>query len=159
MLLNCCTQYASKFGKLSSGHRTGKGQFSFQSQRRAMPKNVQTIIQLHSFHMLARWCSKSFNLGFNGSWTKNFQMYSSVQFSRSIVSDSVTPWIAALQASLSITNFRSPPKPMSIESVMPSNHLILCCPLSSRLQSFTASGSFPKESVLCIRWPRYWSFS
>ena len=46
------TQYASKFGKLSSGHRTGKGQFSFQSQRKAMPKNVQTTAQLHSFHML-----------------------------------------------------------------------------------------------------------
>ena len=47
-------QYASKFGKLSSGHRTGKGQFSFQSQRKAMPKNVQTTKQFHSFHMLAR---------------------------------------------------------------------------------------------------------
>ena len=44
----------SKFGKLSSGHRTGKGQFSFQSQRRAMPKNVQTTMQLYSFHMLAK---------------------------------------------------------------------------------------------------------
>ena len=52
MLLKCCTQYASKFGKLSSGHRTGKGQFSFQTQRRARPKNVHTTIQLHSFHML-----------------------------------------------------------------------------------------------------------
>ena len=48
-----CTQYASTFGKLSSGHRTGKGQFSFQSPRKAMPKNVQTTTQLHSFHMLA----------------------------------------------------------------------------------------------------------
>ena len=48
MLLKCCTQYASKFGKLSSGHRTGKGQFSFQSQRKAMPKNAQTTTQLHS---------------------------------------------------------------------------------------------------------------
>ena len=47
----CCTQYASKFGKLSSHHRTGKGQFSFQSQRKAMPKNVQTTTQ---FHMLAK---------------------------------------------------------------------------------------------------------
>ena len=47
-------KYARKYGKLSSGHRTGKGQFSFQSQRRAMPKNVQTTIQLHSFHMLAK---------------------------------------------------------------------------------------------------------
>ena len=51
MLWKCCTQYVSKFGKLSSGHRTGKGQFSFQSQRRAMPKNVQTTIQWHSFHI------------------------------------------------------------------------------------------------------------
>ena len=53
MLWKCCTQYASKFGKLSSGHRTGKGQFSFQSQRKAVPKNVQTTTQLHSSHMLA----------------------------------------------------------------------------------------------------------
>ena len=50
----CCTQYASKFGKLSSGHRTGKGQFSFQSQRKAMPKNDQTTAQLHSSHTLAK---------------------------------------------------------------------------------------------------------
>ena len=50
MLRKCCTQYASKFGKLSSGHRTGKDQFSFQSQRKAMPKNVQTTAQLHSSH-------------------------------------------------------------------------------------------------------------
>ena len=52
MLWNCCTQYASKSGKLSSGHRTGKGQFSFQSQREATPKNVQTMAQLHSSYML-----------------------------------------------------------------------------------------------------------
>ena len=64
MLLKCCTQYDSKFGKFNSGHRTGKGQFSFQSQRRAMPKNVQITIQLHSFHMKVRLCSKSFKLGF-----------------------------------------------------------------------------------------------
>ena len=52
ILWKCCTQYASKFRKLSSGHRTEKGQFSFQSQRKAMPKNAQTTIQLHSSHML-----------------------------------------------------------------------------------------------------------
>ena len=46
----CCTQYASKFGKLSTGHRTGKGQFSSQSQRKAMPKNVKTTSQLHTSH-------------------------------------------------------------------------------------------------------------
>ena len=50
----CCSQYASKFGKLSSGHRTGKGQFSFQSQRKAMPKNAQTTAILHSSHMLVK---------------------------------------------------------------------------------------------------------
>ena len=52
--VKCCTQYASKVGKLTSGHRTGKGQFSFHSQRKAMPKNVQTTAQLQSSHMLAK---------------------------------------------------------------------------------------------------------
>ena len=54
MLFKCCTQYASKYEKLSSGHMTRNGPFSSQLQRRTMPKNVQTIVQLHSFHMLAR---------------------------------------------------------------------------------------------------------
>ena len=72
MLLKCFTQYASKFAKLSNGHRTIKAEFSFQSQRRAMTKNVQTTIQLH---MLARKCSKFFKLGFSSMWTENFQMY------------------------------------------------------------------------------------
>ena len=70
-----CTQYASKLGKFSSDHRTGKGQFSFQSQR-ALPKNVQATGQLCSFHMLKRLCSKSFKLELNSAWIKNFQMYS-----------------------------------------------------------------------------------
>ena len=55
MIWKCCTQYPSKFGKLSSGHRTGKGQFSFQSQRKAMPKNVKTTAQLHSSHILGKY--------------------------------------------------------------------------------------------------------
>ena len=59
------TQYASNFGKPSNSHRTRKGQFSFQSQRKAMPKNIQTTAQLCSFHLLARLRSKSFQLGFN----------------------------------------------------------------------------------------------
>ena len=50
----CCIQYASEFGKLSSGHRTAKGQFSFQSQRKVMPKNAQTSSQLNSSHMLVK---------------------------------------------------------------------------------------------------------
>ena len=53
-VIKCCTQYSSKFGKLSSGHRTGKGQFSFQSQRKAMPKNAETTAQLQSSHTLAK---------------------------------------------------------------------------------------------------------
>ena len=69
-----------------------------------------------------------------------------------------TPWTAACQASLSITNSRSPPKPMSVESVMPFNHLILCHPLP--LPSiFPSISVFSNESVLCIQWPKYWSFS
>ena len=75
MLWNCCTQYASKFGKLSGDHRTRKGQFSFQSQRKAMPKNVQTITQLHSSHMLAKSCSKFSEPGFSSTWTMNFQTF------------------------------------------------------------------------------------
>ena len=75
MLWKCYTQYASKFGKLSSGHRTGKGWYSFQSQRKAMPKNAQTTAQLHSLHMLVKWCSKFSKPGFSNKWTVNFQMF------------------------------------------------------------------------------------
>ena len=70
-----------------------------------------------------------------------------------------TPWTAARQASLSITNSQSPPKPMSIESVMPSNHLIICRPLLFLSSTFLSIRVFSDESVLCIRWPKYWSFS
>ena len=69
-----------------------------------------------------------------------------------------TPWTAGHQASMSIINCQSLLKFMSTELVMPSNHLILCCPLLLLLQSFPASGSF-QISQLCIRWPKYWSFS
>ena len=69
------------------------------------------------------------------------------------------PWTAARQASLSITNSRSLPKPMSIESVMPSNHLILCRPLLLLPSIFPSIRVFSNESVLRIRWPKYWSFS
>ena len=60
-------QYASKFGKLSSGHRTGKGQFAFQSQRKAMPKNAQTTAQLHSSHTLVKECSKFSKPGYSNT--------------------------------------------------------------------------------------------
>ena len=86
-------------------------------------------------------------------------MFSSVQISRSVMSDSATPWTAALQASLSIINSRSPPKPMSIESMMPSNYLILCRPLFLLPSIFPNIRVFSNESALHIRWPKYWSFS
>ena len=70
-----------------------------------------------------------------------------------------TPWTAACQASLSITNTQSPPKPMSTGSVMRSNHLILFRPLLLLPLIFPSMGVFSNESALCIRWPKYWNFS
>ena len=75
MLWKCCTQYANKLGKLNSDHRTVKGQFSFQSQRKAMPENAQTTTQLHSSHTLVKSCSKFSKQGFNNTWTMNLQMF------------------------------------------------------------------------------------
>ena len=72
MLWKCCTQYANKFGKLRSGHRTGKGQFSFQSLRKAMPNNAQITTKLLSSHTLVKWCSKFSKPGFSNTWTVNF---------------------------------------------------------------------------------------
>ena len=85
-------------------------------------------------------------------------VFSSVQ-SLSRVRLFVIPWTAAHQASLSITNSRSLPKLMSIERVMPSNHLILCCPLLLLPSIFPSIRVFSNKSVLCIRWPKYWCFS
>ena len=86
-------------------------------------------------------------------------MFSSVQFSHAVVFNSVTPWTAARQASLSITNSQSLLKLMFIESVMLSNHLILCHPLFLLPSIFPSIRVFSNESVLRIRWPKYWSFS
>ena len=83
----------------------------------------------------------------------------SVQFSRSVVSDSAIPWIAARQASLSITNSRSSLRPTSIESVMPYSHLILCRPLLLLPPIPPSIGVFSNESTLHMRWPKCWSFS
>ena len=81
-----------------------------------------------------------------------------VQFS-SVMSNSSTPWTAAFQVSLSITNSWSLLKLMSIESLMPSNPLILCCPLLLLPSIFPSTRVFSSDSVLRIRWPKYWSFS
>ena len=99
-----------------------------------------------SAYMLLEWSLEA--------WGK---LFSSVQ-SLSHVCFFATPWTTARQASLSITNFQSLPKLMSIESVMPSNHPILCHPLL--LPSiFPSIRAFSNESALRIRWPKYWSFS
>ena len=88
-------------------------------------------------------------------------VFSSVQFSS--VGHRIrlfsTQWTTARQASLPITNSWSPSKPMSIESVMPSNHLILCHPLLLLPSILPSIRVFSNESALCIRWPKYWSFS
>ena len=88
-----------------------------------------------------------------------FVVFISVQFSHSVLSDSATPWTAAHQADLSITNSQSLSKLMSIESVMPSNHLILCYPLLLLPSILPSIRVFSNESTLRIRWPKYWSFS
>ena len=75
MLSKCCTQYASKSGKCSSGHRTGKGQFSFQSQRKGMTKNAKATTQLHSSHMIVKKHSKFSKPGFSNMWSVNCQMF------------------------------------------------------------------------------------
>ena len=84
---------------------------------------------------------------------------SSVQFSRSHVQLFVTPWTAARQASLQITNSQSLPKLMSIESLMPSNYLILCHPLLLLPSIFPSIRVFSIESAFHTRWPKFWSFS
>ena len=108
-------------------------------------------------------CRRDFPVLFeSGCWSKpNLVMYplSSVQFSRSIVSDSATPQTAACQASLSITNSQSLLKLMPIKSVMPSNHLILCHLLLLLPSIFPSIRVFSNESALHIWWPKYWSFS
>ena len=89
-------------------------------------------------------------------YTPLFQFISVQSLSR--VQLFATPWTTARQASLSITNSQSLPKLMSIESVTPSNHLILCCPLLPS-SIFPSIRVFSNESVLHIRWPKYWSLS
>ena len=85
-------------------------------------------------------------------------MFSSVQL-HSHVRLFETPWTAARQVSLFITNSQNPPKPMSIELVMPSNHLIFCLPLLLLPSIFPCIRVFSNESTLRIRWPKYWRFS
>ena len=114
--------------------------------------------------MLERlWRENFYTLGGNANWYNHYGEQHSVQFSSvrllSCVQLFLTPWTAAHQASLSVTNSWSLLKLMSIELVMPSNHLILCHPLLLLPSIFPSIRVFTNESVLCIRWPKYWSFS
>ena len=115
---------------------------------------------IKSLLMKVREESEKVGLKLNIQKTKIMAIWSlSVQFSRSVVSDSATPWITARQASLSITNSQSLLKLMPIESVMPSSHLILCRPLLLLPPIPPSIRVFPNESTLHMRWPEYWSFS
>ena len=102
-----------------------------------------------------------YTVGGNVNWYSQYgeqYQFSSVQL-LSCVWLFATPWAAALQASLSITNSQGLHKVMSIESLMPSNHLILCRPLLLRPSIFPSIRVFSDESALRIRWPKYWNFS
>ena len=106
--------------------------------------------------MIRFWIKKSSDFIMKILWL--YVCFSSVQLF-SCVRLFVTPWTTARQASLSITNFWSLPKLMSFESVMPSKHLIHCRPLLFLPSIFPSIRIFSNESALCIRWPKYWSFS
>ena len=139
-------------------------------QHARLPSPSPTLGACSNSCPLSQWCHRAISSSIvpssclqsfpaSGSFPMS-QFFASVsQFSRSGVSDSVTLWTAAHQASLSITNSQSLLRLMSIESVMPSNQLILCCPLLFLPSIFPRIRVFSNESLLCIRWPKYWSFS
>ena len=111
---------------------------------------------LKRFQVIVIYLSSRLN-----AWNLSFKVWSSpiTPLSSSVMSDSATPWTAACQASLFITNSRSLLKLMSINSVMPSNHLILCHPLLLQPSIFPSTEVFFSEPVLQIRWPKYWSLT
>ena len=130
-----------------------KKQHNYWSGEKKKLKNGQKMWKIFSLKTF-KWQAdeKIFNI------IRHSVQFSSVQ-SLSRVQLFATPWTAACQASLSITNSRSLPKLMSTELVMPSNHLILCLPLLLLPSIFPSIRGFSSESVLRIRWPKYWSFS
>ena len=119
-------------------------------------KNFRSVVVTNSSLFRGRRISK--NEEYTESILKEFLIISSVQL-LSCIWLFVTPWTAAYQASLVITNFRRLHRLMSIESAMPSSHLILCLPFLLLPSIFPSIRIFSNESALHIRWPKYWSFS
>ena len=143
---------------IDTGRRKAKGQWRLICQRKEEPPwssfaNLTGFLVIMTLTSLCR-CMTS---NFQGLLCGGLQ-FSSVQL-LSRVRLFATPWTAARQASLPITNSWSPPKPMSIELMMPSNHLILCRPLLLLPSVFPSIRVFSNESALCMRWPKYWSCS
>ena len=114
------------------------------------------LLSLSCYHNNDILLSLSYSELFTSNMVSISRLFSSVQL-LSRVQLFATPWTVARQASLSITNTWSLLKLMSIRSVMPSNHLILCCPLLLLSSIFASIRVFSNESALCIRWPKYWS--
>ena len=142
MLWKYCTAYASKFGKLSSGHRTGKGPFSFQSQRKAMPKNAQTTSQLHSSHMLVKKCLKFCKPGFSNTWTMNFQMF------KLVLEKAEEPEIKLPTSTGSLEKQECPRKA--------STSALLTMPKPLTVWITTSSGKFWKRWEYQTTWPASW---
>ena len=120
--------------------------------------NIKIVFCISAQTATGLWAETSLNLECTLRRVSILTLFSSVQL-LSCVQLFVTPWTAARQASLSITSSQSLLKLMSIESVMPSNHLIFCHPLLLPPSIFPSIRVFSNESVLRIRWPKYWSFS
>ena len=130
---------------------TQNGEVLHYSDSLYIPLSVLTLINY-------LWKKTSLNCSPRRKQQVYIDLSSSVQ-SLSCVRLFATPWTAARQASLSITNSRSIPKLMSVESVIPSNHLILCHPLLLLPSIFPSIRIFSNELVVCIRWSKYWRFS
>ena len=130
-----------------------------RTQGKNIKDELEHLVEMHNVRKwpLNRWIDKE-DVESTNTHTKWNVQFSSVQ-SLSRVRLFATPWITARQASLSITNSQSLHKPMSIESVMPSSHLILCCRLLLLPPIPPSIRVFSNESTLCMRWPKYWSFS
>ena len=142
MLWKRYTQYASKFRKFNSGRRTGKNEFSFQSQRKPIPKDVQTTAQLHSSHTLVKQCSKFSKPGFNSMWTMNCQIFK-LDFEKAEVSKIKFP-----------TSVGSSKKQESARKTSTSALLTMPKPVTVRI--ITNCGKYFKRWGYQTTWPASW---